>query len=99
MICLFAWLFVVFQLIVCELVEPPDGERESEPDGDRVDHDGEVGVEQHEETPRGRKLRIDLDWIEFSLNLFEETPRGGIRLDSTLIWLEQHNHHPHEGML
>ena len=48
-------------LIFCELVEPPDGERESEPDGDRVDHDGEVGVEQHEETPRGRKLRIDLD--------------------------------------
>ena len=31
--------------------EPPDGEGESEPDGDGVDHDGEVGMEEHEQAP------------------------------------------------
>ena len=31
--------------------EPPDGEGEGEPDGHRVDHQGEVGVEQHEDAP------------------------------------------------
>ena len=31
--------------------EPPDGERESEPDGDGVDHHGEVDVDQQEDPP------------------------------------------------
>ena len=31
--------------------EPPDGKGEGQPDGHRVDHDGEVGVEQQENTP------------------------------------------------
>ena len=31
--------------------EPPDCETEGQPDGDCVDHDGEVGVEQQENAP------------------------------------------------
>ena len=38
-------------LVKVDLDEPPDGERECEPDGDSVDHQGEVGVEEHEDSP------------------------------------------------
>ena len=31
--------------------EPPDGEGEGQPDSHSVDHDGEVGVEEHEDAP------------------------------------------------
>ena len=37
--------------------EPPDGKGEGEPDGDGVDHDGEVCVEQEEHRPRLGKLK------------------------------------------
>ena len=47
----------LFVCLFC-LLEPPNGERESEPDGDGVDHDGEVGMEEHEQAPREAKLRI-----------------------------------------
>ena len=36
---------------------PPDGEGEGEPDGHRVDHDAEVGMEQEENCPVLRKLK------------------------------------------
>ena len=32
-----------------------------------MDHDGEVGVEEHEETPGGGKLRIDSFRFNFNL--------------------------------
>ena len=37
--------------------EPPDGQGEGQPDGHRVDHDAEVGVEQEEISPGEGKLR------------------------------------------
>ena len=37
--------------------EPPDGKGEGQPDGDSVDHDAEVGVEQEEDCPGMRKLK------------------------------------------
>ena len=37
--------------------EPPDGQGEGQPDGDSVDHDAEVGVEQEEDCPGVRKLK------------------------------------------
>ena len=36
--------------------EPPDGEAECQPDGDRVDHDAEVDMEQQEHRPAQREL-------------------------------------------
>ena len=41
--------------LVC--AAPPDGERESEPRGDSVDHHREVGVEHHEDAPCQRILQ------------------------------------------
>ena len=37
--------------------EPPDGKGKGEPDGDGVDHDAEVGMEQEENCPVLRKLK------------------------------------------
>ena len=39
--------------------EPPDGEGEGEPDGNSVDHQGEVGVEEHEDSPLERILKFN----------------------------------------
>ena len=40
--------------------KPPYSQWESEPDGDCVNHDAEVGVKQHEYRPGKRKLKICL---------------------------------------
>ena len=37
--------------------EPPDGQTEGQPDGDGVDHDAEVDVEQEEDCPAHGKLK------------------------------------------
>ena len=43
--------------------QPPDGEGEGKPDGDGVYHQCEVGVEEHEDSPRERVLKFKLDSI------------------------------------
>ena len=50
-------------LVKVDLDEPPDGKGEGEPDGDGVYHQCEVGVEEHEDSPRERVLKFKLDSI------------------------------------
>ena len=46
--------------------EPADGQREGEPDGDGVDHDAEVSVEQQKGCPSERKLKFKTFDLTFS---------------------------------